>query len=194
MCKNTINYNPKETGKRIKSCRKEIAKSQDLFLMRYQDKLGIGRSSLSKCENGDGDMTVWDLLKLCSIFDCDPGYLLGEYTCKRRQASDIYEKTGLNEKAVTTLLSMEPQERRFISDILGNRDFLQTIGKTYCQYRDAVKYYGGKNGIGLTTNSGMLQYERGQDGATMNVPLQDAPNYIRFDFMQEILNFIDREK
>lgn len=96
MSKISIKFSPEKTGKRIYSCRKELSKSQDAFLRKYGDRLNISRSTLSKWENGDGELSIWNLLELCEIFECDPGYLLCEYDCKRRVASDIQEITGLS--------------------------------------------------------------------------------------------------
>ena len=41
-----------------------------------------------------------DMLKMCEVFDCELGYLLGEFDCKTREATDIQAKTGLSEKAI----------------------------------------------------------------------------------------------
>lgn len=34
-----------------------------------------------------------DMLKMCEVFDCELGYLLGEFNCKTREATDIQAKT-----------------------------------------------------------------------------------------------------
>lgn len=131
-------YDPKNTGQRIRAKRDALRLSQDDFLEKYGNKLGIkSRQSLSKWEAGDfkSDFSVWALLELCNIFQCDPGYLLGEYEHETREATDIVAATGLTVDAVNTLV--EIKENVFIggydeiyktlSDMIVNPDFMNSL-------------------------------------------------------------------
>ena len=44
-----------------------------------------------------------DLARMCDLFNCELGYLLGEYNCKTRAATDIQAETGLSERAIDRL-------------------------------------------------------------------------------------------
>lgn len=132
MSKIKSKYSPIKTGERIKKCRKEIAKSQDEFLRLTEDKLKASRSSLSKWENGEGELTVWALLELCNIFNCDPGYLLGEYEEKRGIVANIRAEIGLTEDAVMSLreIAQESQAVKeavytFLDDLLDDIEFIK---------------------------------------------------------------------
>lgn len=142
MSKIKSSYDPEKTGARIQKCRKEIAKSQTDFLELTRGKLKASRSSLSKWENGDGDFSVWQLLELCNIFGCDPGYLLGEYDEKTGIVADIRQEIGLTED---TILSLKEITREapvvknavytFLDDLLDNIEFLN-LAIAYKRYRE----------------------------------------------------------
>lgn len=110
---NISTYDPVTTGKVIARERRLLKKSQEEFVADYGSRLGISsRQTLAKWESGRGssDFSVYQILELCKIFECDPGYLLGEYSCRRRPITDICEETGLSETLVSTLLRRPPTE------------------------------------------------------------------------------------
>lgn len=47
--------------------------------------------------------TLEQLLELCELYDCEVGYILGEYDTRTRAATDIFAETGLTEETVTKL-------------------------------------------------------------------------------------------
>ena len=72
------------------------------------EKLGLkNRQSYAKIENGDGNISFKHISKLLEMFECDIGYLMGEYPTKRRVASDIQNETGLSEKAIEALFKFK---------------------------------------------------------------------------------------
>lgn len=99
-----MKYDWKKIGRRIQKERKLLGLSQDEFC----DKAGIvKRATLSKWENGTGgEITVGMLTAMCEVFDCELGYLLCEYDCKTRAATDISQQTGLSEEAVKNLSNL----------------------------------------------------------------------------------------
>lgn len=110
---NISTCDPVTTGKVIVRERRLLKKSQEEFVADYGSRLGISsRQTLAKWESGRGssDFSVYQILELCKIFECDPGYLLGEYSCKRRPITDICEETGLSETLVSALLRRSPTE------------------------------------------------------------------------------------
>lgn len=97
------NIKVKTIGERIKAERTREGCS--ITLDTLADKIGVTRQTISKWEKGEGTgPTVWDLVRLCEFFGCDYGYLIGDYACRTRIATDIREETGLSELAVTNLL------------------------------------------------------------------------------------------
>lgn len=103
-----MKYDYKEIGKRIKKCRKEYrddefiskAPTQEQFAA---DRLFIKRDTLSRYENGHAIPPIDTLLRMCELFNCELGYLLGEYDTKTRIAADIHAETGLSESSISVL-------------------------------------------------------------------------------------------
>lgn len=95
-----------EVGKRIQSERKRcIIDGKSMSLDQLAEKISVARQTISKWEKGEGaGPTVWDLLRMCEVFGCDYGYLVGDYDCRTRTATDIQAETGLSEFAVINLL------------------------------------------------------------------------------------------
>lgn len=96
-------FNIKEIGKRIQ---KERKNSKFKSLDELAEEIGTTRQTLSKWEKGDGSSSpsLWDVERLCKIFGCDFGYLVGEYNCRTRINTDIQSETGLSELAIDNLM------------------------------------------------------------------------------------------
>lgn len=72
----------------------------------FLEKLFMSRSSvgsLRKYENGEQLPDMDTMCRMCDVFDCDFGFLVGDYEEKRRTTSDICKLTGLTEKAAVLL-------------------------------------------------------------------------------------------
>lgn len=180
--------NTRELGARIKEQRKALGYN----LEELAPQIGISRQTLAKWENGQGNgPTVNDLLRMCELFNCDFGYLVGEYTCKKRESTDIQAETGLSDSGIDTLRSLDPRSKRFINDLLENPCELDKIAHIYCLYRDINRYYNGSSKMGLTIPAGVMIYPK-PDGQTMQIPLSESHNYARFELLHEIQNFADR--
>ncbi len=89
-------------------------KSTQENLLEYMRRKGLpvfGRNTLSKLEGGREEafsavtMTQWNAL--CSVFGCSIGHLLGEYDCHNFDIQFIQNETGLSEKAVDTILTLQ---------------------------------------------------------------------------------------
>jgi transcriptional regulator with XRE-family HTH domain len=94
-------------GKRIRAERIAAGYTQAQFVM----AMGLSadsRQTATNWENGKRLPCIEDLLKMCEIFNCEMGYLLCEegYNCKTRAITDIQNKTGLSEKAIEQIISL----------------------------------------------------------------------------------------
>lgn len=129
---NETKYSPEIVGERIKKERKAMGISQDAFVEKYGQKLSISsRTTLYKWERGEGELSIWNILELSNIFGCSPGYLIGEYDCRTRAATDIRAKTGLSEMAIMLLLD-HPAAGNFVSAVFedeGIHDLLHEVGE-----------------------------------------------------------------
>lgn len=98
-----MTYNPETLAERLKQARKETGYSLEKVaelcnVQQYQ--------TVSKWENGKAMPSLEKLLALCNIYKCELGYLLGEYDCKTRTATDIHKEIGLSEVAISRLSSV----------------------------------------------------------------------------------------
>ena len=99
MENNTI-YDLKTIGERIKNARKTAKLTQEDLA----NELSVRRDRISKFESGkDKLLNLSHLIKLSELFNCDVGYLLGEYDSQTAAVEKISEITGLSSKAIKTL-------------------------------------------------------------------------------------------
>ena len=114
-------FNQSELGKKIREERQHIGDSLESF----SQKINIARQTLSRWENGEGvGPSVSDLLRMCEVFNCDFGYLVGEYDCRTRKATDICEQTGLSESAVFSLIEINNMNTKFKDAVFSALDIL----------------------------------------------------------------------
>ncbi len=123
-------YNYDEIGKRLRALRKEWGYSLDKLaafceVQQYQ--------TISKWETANTIPSIKQLMKLCDLYGCDIGYLLGEYDCKTRKATDIHAETGLSEEAVNELqdrakaCKLENPDIEVLSKLITMTEFWQMI-------------------------------------------------------------------
>lgn len=70
------------------------------------ERLNVNRNTITSWERKDSKgryPPLEDLARMCDLFNCELGYLLGEYDCKTRAATDIQSETGLSERAIDRL-------------------------------------------------------------------------------------------
>ena len=109
-----MKYNYQKIGDRIRDNRKSLEYSQDEFIRILKDEhqVRIGRNTLSNVENGNlspEKFTMPLLIAICKIFNCDIGYLLGEYDENTRKEKVIQEELHLSSKAISTLKEIKFQ-------------------------------------------------------------------------------------
>lgn len=102
-----MGYDFQEIGHTVRMLRRQRFGSQEAFLDALaQEGLRIGRNKLSAIENGRQEQfTLPFLLTCCRLFDCQLGYLMGEYDAVTMDAQAAREYTGLPEEAITLLHS-----------------------------------------------------------------------------------------
>lgn len=178
-------FNIKEIGKRIQ---KERKNSKFKSLDELAEEIGTTRQTLSKWEKGDGSSSpsLWDVERLCKIFGCDFGYLVGEYNCRTRINTDIQTETGLSESAVEKIITLSSQELRFIDDLLKNSEYLFSVSQSYCQYRDVGK-------IGLASLDGNVHIKH-LNKPEWILPSNEVVNILKYAFSYEVLRFADRKQ
>ena len=102
-----MQYNQIEIAKRIHTQRVALGWSQErLGGELRKDEKERNRNTVGSWENmiGKGRIPpLKDMLRMCELFNCELGYLLGEHDCKTRVATDVREEVGLSEKAFKVL-------------------------------------------------------------------------------------------
>ena len=86
----------------------------------------ISRNTISGIENGvEGKFSLDLLLACCKLFNCDIGYLLGEYgDCKTRDEQFILDETGLSAQSVERLLSkFSTPQNVFLDALISSKSF-----------------------------------------------------------------------
>ena len=80
----------------------------------------------SKWASGTALPDIEELCILSQLFDCEAGYLLGEFDCKKRAVADIQAEIGLSEQAISNLqtLKMSGPEFTGILDRILSSNFL----------------------------------------------------------------------
>ena len=98
-----MKYSSEQIGEIIKKERRKRGWSQ----AKLGEKIGLSDKQISKYEKGLSKPTpsVETLFKLCEIFDCELGYLLGEkgYSCGTKINTDIVATTGLSLEAIHSI-------------------------------------------------------------------------------------------
>ena len=87
---NNMKYNAKAIGQRIKNERQTLSLTQGDFA---KNRIIWGISAtIGKWENGKLLPQFEDMLKMCEVFDCELGYLLGEFDCKNQRGHGYSSK------------------------------------------------------------------------------------------------------
>lgn len=108
-------YNLDAIGQRIKKERIAHGFSQQ----ELADKLNIAaRQTIAKWEKGIAVPQLEDILNMCNLFECEIGYLLGEYDCKTRTSTDIVKETGLEEQSIAALHTILKNSTTSPDDVL----------------------------------------------------------------------------
>ena len=160
-----MEYNYQEIGDRIREKRKELHYNQDEFLeILKENGIHISRNTLSKIESGilpPEKFSISLLTTMCELFNCDIGYLLGEYTQRTRKEKVIQEEIHLSDKAISNIkehmfnsIKKAPVFDPFASelnDLLSNEDkppinpietYINSLNLILEEYPELIGYIG----------------------------------------------------
>lgn len=122
-------FNPIEIGGRIRKLRKENGLNQAQFA----EALGMSsesRQSVRLWENGERLPPLDALVKMCDLFNCEAGYLLGEFSLPTKEKTDVQKATGLSQKAIEKILVMKmehPNIFPFLDQIITHEEFYYLV-------------------------------------------------------------------
>lgn len=100
-----MELNQEAIGRRIRKEREKINLSQAKFAKALELEES-SRQFVAKWEKGKALPHLSYMYKMCELFECELGYLLCEYDCKTRVATDIKKATGLTEDAINRLIDI----------------------------------------------------------------------------------------
>ena len=133
-----MKYKSEEIGKLIKAERRKHNMTQE----ELGEELGITGKQISNYEHGNPIPPMDILLKICEIFDCELGYILGEkdYSQGTKLKTIISNETGLNIEAINAVIRITGAERscinwgyesekyrRILSNLLITEEFINFI-------------------------------------------------------------------
>lgn len=133
-------YSHNITGERIFIERTKLGLSQDELAKKVtaaltsniSDESGknISRQKIGRWEIGEPVKKLDELQALAKVFDCEIGYLLGEYPCKTKENTDICKETGLSETVVNLLKYAHKTESfSFLIDFLN--EIIPSLNDSY---------------------------------------------------------------
>lgn len=141
-------------------------------------------STIRNWEKGIKVPTLEHIFKLSELFECDMGYLLGDYDTRTWEAADIFESIGINQAAVDFLRSLGQQERyffaRWLSNMIANLDF-DTIQQRLIDIVKLTDYV-----MNLAKSSGDFSVlceseNKITDDGKLSIPFASARNYAIHD-------------
>lgn len=124
-----MTHNLESLGQSIERARKNAGFKT---IASVADKLELAQyQTVSNWEKGKSAPSIETLLKLCELFDCDLGYLVGEYPCPRLDLSIAHESLGLSPDALAVLQGMKEVGNRQELDLIS--EFI-TFSSNYPSY------------------------------------------------------------
>lgn len=126
-------------GNRIRKEREKIGLKKSDFLPRIY-KSETSHKTLTAWENGERLPDTDSLALMAELFDCDMGYLLGDYAEHHRVTADICTETGLTEKAVDVILQYKNQNPEYIKSLnfLLESDNFESVLSSICEYSETL--------------------------------------------------------
>lgn len=143
-------------GQRIKLERERINMSQqelaDTLAGDPYYATGV-RQTISDWEKGKKkEIPLHTLVCLCNIFNCDMGYLLGEYDCRTRPVTDIHAYTGLSETAIETLHALTAGGNTFAGQKMYTRHVIPFLNQLLSDPKTVERFAGKLSVYAATTD------------------------------------------
>lgn len=106
----------KEVGRRIATERERLKLSRKELLPKIY-KSEQSHKTLTSWEKGERLPDLDSLALMAELFDCDIGYLLGDYDEHRRLTADVCKETALSEQAVSRIISYKTENPEYIQSL-----------------------------------------------------------------------------
>lgn len=149
-----MRYSPEEIGNKIKECRKTL-KPKDRSQDALGKKIGVSGKQISNYEKGKLIPPIDILLKLCDVFGCELGYLLGEeqYSQGTQLYTAMSKEIGLSINAIESIKRIiEKESIRYVQEeysVVLNKllcseyfekfvESLKELGDIYMRYKDII--------------------------------------------------------
>lgn len=108
--------------------KKHFAKKETMTYEELGKYTYASRQTLSEwCKNSRTPTNIADLCTIANLLDCEVGYLVGEFDCKKREVADIQEEIGLSEKAIENLRALNVASSEYmhiISSLIEDETFI----------------------------------------------------------------------
>ena len=150
-----MHYDKEKIAKRLKDERKSHSLTQAALAL----QLKVGRDTIRDWETSKRIPPLEDMLAMCSIFECELGYLLCEYDTKLRDTADVQEITGLREDAIQEVIRYGGASDR-ISDILASSEFYLLIVRMKGLAERKARYKNAPDFIRSNDKHGIAEYLR----------------------------------
>lgn len=151
-----MTHNFESIGKRIKKARENAGLSKasvarSLDFDQYQ--------TVYNWEEGKATPSIKTLLKLCDLFDCDLGYLVGEYSCPRMDLSVAHESLGLAPDALSILQGMNENGNQKELDLISEFITFTSNYPSYSNDKELLVYAVSElvSYIGIATETGAIE-------------------------------------
>lgn len=127
-----------EIGNIIKETR--LSFNEKYSQEQMSEKIGLeSRQAYANIENGITNIQLSHIIKFCEIFDCDVGYLFGEYKTKRSKTANIQKEIGLSESAITYLKDFYDEYKQSLKSMKTKSQSRKKAEQQYKEIEDTVK-------------------------------------------------------
>lgn len=118
-----MKYNDNKIADILIEERKKKGWSQEKLIEKLAEKkVYVGRNTISAIESSAkhdiGKLSLELLTALAELYDCEIGYLLGEYSLKTGRNTDIQKETGLSGTAIDNLINIKKNDYYYKNDKL----------------------------------------------------------------------------
>lgn len=156
-------FNNTDIGNRIKEERTNRSWSKT----KLGEQCYVTRQTISKWEGGSINFDWNNVSRLCELFDCDVGYLLGEYDTPHYVDKGIYEELGLSNSAIQffrTIARIYEYDGVTLDENLSDEEQSQELAELFQGHLERIKEYDGygsctsgtkENQRSIVTNQGI---------------------------------------
>lgn len=196
-----------EMGRRIKTERKARKWTQAQLAEKISAELkceGIAQSTIVGWEKGQ-NITLDRLLTMAKLFQCDCGYLLGDYDERTHDAKEICAALGLSEASIQHLTFLKnwgvSEDTTSIIDLLlfDAKVANTSEGKCHKSVLELLSFFFNYDGEGkerMVWKNGAITEGRRDNGLVSGIPLDDSmiEKAALEELKEALLNLKRREK